>query len=254
MKYNETIDLQVNHRTIRDYKEEGLREEDLKTLLEVARRTASSSGMQAASIIRVTSVEMKKEFAKICRQKYVEKVPELLIFVMDQYRNNNLAKETGAEFHHGDDMDKFFQGFTDASIMAQNVVVAAESLGYGTVFFGSILNDPEKTIKLLNLPKLTFPVVGLGIGMPNQEPQLKPRMDMEFRVFENGYVRHDGEYLKLLEDYDQEMTTYYDLRESNSRSDSFSKQAVAKMTNSIPERADIMNAIVAQGFDLRLKK
>ncbi len=254
MKRNETIDIQTKHRTIRDFKPEAVREEDLDLLMEVARRTASSSGMQAASIIKVTSVELKKEFAKICRQKYVEEVPTLLIFIMDQYRNNNLAKETGAEFHHGDDMDKFFQGFTDACIMAQNVVVAAESMGYGTVFFGSILNDPEKTIKLLNLPKLTFPVVGIGIGLPNQEPQLKPRMKMDLRVFENGYVRHDGEYLKLFEDYDEEMTTYYDLRENNSRSDSFSKQAVAKMTNSIPERAEIMNAVVAQGFDLRLKK
>ena len=48
--------------------------------------------------------------------------------------------------------------------MAQNVVVAAESLGIGTVYLGSILNDIEKLCELLKLPKYTFPVVGLALG------------------------------------------------------------------------------------------
>lgn len=71
--------------------------------------------------------------------------------------------------------------------MAQNVVTAAESLGLGTVYLGSILNDSERICEILNLPELTFPVIGLGIGYPNQKPQLKPRMDMRLRVFENSY-------------------------------------------------------------------
>ena len=84
-------------------------------------------------------------------------------------------------------MDRFFSGFTDACIMTQNVVNAAESMDLGTNYLGSILNDPMEICKILNLPKLTFPVVGLGIGYPNQKPQIKPKMDMKFRVFEDEY-------------------------------------------------------------------
>ena len=58
--------------------------------------------------------------------------------------------------------------------MAQNLVTAAESVVLGTVYLGSILNDSEKICELLKLPELTFPVIGLGIGYPNQNPQLKP--------------------------------------------------------------------------------
>ena len=111
-------------------------------------------------------------------------------------------------------MDHFFASFTDACLMAQNVVNAAESLDLGTVYLGSILNDPVIMCGLLKLPKLTFPVLGLAIGYPNQEPQIKPKMEMKYRVFENSYEIFDN-YLEELKDYDEEMRTYYDLRDTN---------------------------------------
>jgi Nitroreductase family. len=137
--------------------------------------------------------------------------------------------------------------------MAQNVVNAAESMGLGTVYLGSILNDPKRTVKLLNLPKLTFPALGLGFGYPAQNPQMKPRMDMNFRMFENGYKCFNN-YLDLIKDYDEIMKTYYDLREANKRVDSFSNQVVTKLKNVNPVRQKIVNVIVEQGFDLKLDK
>lgn len=58
----------------------------------------------------------------------------------------------------------------------QNTVNATESMGLGAVILGSILNDAAQLIELLQLPKLTFPVLGLEVGYPDQEPQLKPRL------------------------------------------------------------------------------
>lgn len=149
-------------------------------------------------------------------------------------------------------MDRFFQGWTDASLAAQNVVLAAESLGLGANYLGCILNDTAKIIELLRLPELTFPVVGVGLGYPNQTPQLKPRMDMSLRVFENSYSIID-DYLTAISEYDQEMQTYYDLRNANKRVDSFSDQVVSKLVNVIPGRQDILNVIKSQGFDLKTK-
>lgn len=77
--------------------------------------------------------------------------------------------------------DMFFQGFIDAAIMAQNAVNIIESMGMGAVYFGGILNDSQRIIKCLNLPELTFPVVGLGFGYPKTIPEIKPRMDKELR-------------------------------------------------------------------------
>jgi len=246
---NEMIKKQLSHRTIREFTDEKIPEEIFEQLMEVAKRTATANGMQASSIIRITDSQIKKEIAQVCNQEYVARAPELLIFIVDLYRNSQIAKEKNAHAEGTSDMNNFFLSFIDACLMTQNIVNGAESLGLGTVYLGSIFNDIEKICEILELPKLTFPVVGLGIGYPNQEPQLKPRMDMKFRVFENKYISFDN-YLKELEDYDEEMQTYYDLRDANNRVDSFSNQVVKKFSNTNPKRQEILNIIKKMGFNI----
>lgn len=249
---NEMIQKQLSHRTIREFKTDRIPEEIFQQLMEVGRRTATANGMQATSIIRITDRKIKEEIAKVCNQEYVARAPELLIFIVDLYRNFQIAKEKDAYEESARDMDNFFSSFTDACLMAQNIVNGAEALELGAVYLGSILNDSEKIAEVLKLPELTFPVIGLGIGYPNQEPQLKPRMDMKFRVFENEYNTFDN-YLEELADYDEEMQTYYDLRDANRRVDSFTNQVVGKFKNANPKRQDILNIISKKGFGLNIK-
>lgn len=250
---NDMINTQLNHRTIREFKDKEVPEDVFKTLIDVAQRTPTSNGMQQSSVIRVTDSRIKEEFAQICKQEYVKRTPILLIFIVDTYRNHQIALEKGLDSENSGDMDRFFQGFTDGALAAQNIVNAAESLGLGAVYFGSILNDPGRVIELLNLPKYTFPVVGLGLGYPNQEPQLKPRMDMEMRLFENTYEKKDN-YLEEIKEYDQVMRTYYDLRQAHKPMDKFSLQVADKLKNTNPRRQLLVNDIVNQGFDLKLEK
>lgn len=249
---NVMVKRQLEHRTIREFKDENIPAEVFTQLMEVARRTASSTGMQACSIMRIIDPSKRKKIAEVCGQEYVARAPELLIFIVDAYRNYRIAKEKNSPAEGANDMDRFFSAFTDACITAQNVVNAAEALDLGAVYLGSILNDPSRICEILELPELTFPVVGLGIGYPNQNPQLKPRMDMELRVFEDRYVPYD-DYLNKIKAYDKEMTTYYDLRNANRRVDSFSDQVAARLSATMPKRQEILNFIRDQGFDLKLK-
>lgn len=247
------IKTQLNHRTIREFKDMAVSDEIYKTLMDVAQRTPTSNGMQQSSIIRVTDDQLKKAIAEVCNQEYVARAPILLIFLVDNYRNHQIAVEQDLDSENSGDMDRFFQGFTDGVLMAQNIVNAAESMDLGAVYFGSILNNAGKICELLDLPEYTFPVVGLGIGHPNQEPQLKPRMDMKMRLFENKYEKKDN-YLAEIKEYDQEMQTYYDLRQANKPMDKFSLQVVDKLKNPIPTRQEIINHVLKQGFNLKLKK
>ncbi len=247
---NDMVKRQLGHRTIREFKDWEIQREVFDTMMEVARRTATSNGMQSYSIIRVTDPSIKKEIADVCNQEYVGRAPELLIFVVDQFRNDSIAKEKGAKTENAADMDRFFQGFTDACLALQNVVNAAEAMDLGVVYLGSILNDAARICKILKLPKLTFPVLGLGIGYPNQDPQLKPRFENRLRVFENSYRIFDN-YLEEIKDYDQEMTTYYDLRDANRRVDCFSDQVVTRLNISMPNRQEILKVIHRQGFKIQ---
>lgn len=246
---NETIKHQLGHRTIREFKDEKLDSQIEETLLDVANRSASSNGMQFFSIVKITDQKIKDALAENGSQEYMARAPHLWIFVVDLNRNYQIAKETGTENDEMIGFDKFIQGLTDSIIAAQNVTNAAESLGLGTNYFGNIHNDTQKVIELLNLPPLTYPAVGLSFGIPNQDPQLKPRMDIKLKTFENSYEVFD-DYNKKIEDYNNEMTTYYDLRENGKRSDTFTEQIPKKQGTIIKNRGKMFETLINQGFKI----
>lgn len=161
---NETIQTQLNHRSIRAFKEQELTKEEVELLVDVARHTATSKFMQAYSIISITDPTLKAAFAAISKQPYVEKNGHLFLFVVDYHRNVLLTKAQDRPAKLQGTADYFIAGLTDATIAAQNMVVAAESLGMGTVFLGSLHNDAQQIIDLLGLPEYTFPAVGLAVG------------------------------------------------------------------------------------------
>lgn len=248
---NTTIEIQLNHRSIRKFRDQAISPEVIKTVLKVANQTASSTAAQSFSMIHITCPKKKEAIAEICKQPYVATMPELFIFIVDVYRNARIAMEQGYDLPAKKDMDRFFQGFTDGCIAAQNMVTALESMNFGTVYLGSILNNAEEMIKLLDLPELTFPIVGLGFGYPAEKPALKPRMDLKLKVFENSYQCQEN-YLEAIKGYDAVMNTYYDLRNESKALPAFSQQIVQRLQNANPLRAALLQAIQKQGFDLNV--
>lgn len=248
---NQTIKNQLNHRTIREFTDEKIDETTINTLLDVVNMSASSNGMQNMSVIRITDPKIKEMLAENGNQEYMARATELWIFIVDLNRNYQIAKEMGNENDNIISFDKFIQGFTDAIIAAQNLTVAVESLGLGANYFGNIHNDTKNVIEILKMPKLTYPAVGVGFGVPNQNPQIKPRLDIKLKTYENSYKTYDS-YLDMVKNYDQEMTTYYDLRDSGRKSESFSSQISKKQGTSIKNRNKMFETLKEQGFILNI--
>ena len=248
---NQTIKNQLNHRTIREFTDEKIDETTINTLLEVVNMSASSNGMQNMSVIRITDPKNKEMLAENGNQEYMARATELWIFIVDLNRNYQIAKEMGNENDNIISFDKFIQGFTDAIIAAQNLTVAVESLDLGANYFGNIHNDTKNVIEILKMPKLTYPAVGVGFGVPNQNPQIKPRLDIKLKTYENSYKTYDS-YLDMIKNYEQEMTTYYDLRDSGRKSESFSSQISKKQGTSIKNRNKMFETLKEQGFILNI--
>lgn len=171
--------------------------------------------------------------------------------LVDSRRAAQVQIEKGRDASGAGSMDVFFQGFTDACLMAQNVVNAAESVGLGTCFLGSVLNDSKAVIELFELPKLTFPVVAIMFGYPDQQPQRKPRMSMDLRMFEDKYRIFDS-YLDALKDHDEQMTQYYDLRQPSKPLPAYTEQVDMRLSTVMPNRRKMLQVVAAQGFDLGL--
>ena len=229
MIHNGTIDQQVNHRSIRKFKDQQLTEEQLTTLYTVFQHTATSLFMQNATLLHITDETKRAKIRELCGQKYVGAQGDLFIFVVDLYRNQQIRQQLGKDDGRLHTTDIFFQGLDDTLLAWQNVANAVESMGLGYVPLGTINDHPLAMLDVLDLPKLTFPALGMQVGVPDQEPQLKPRLPLEFTTFENEYPRDFA--VDSLKDYDQVVTTYYDLRDTNKRIDSFTKQITGEKLN-----------------------
>jgi len=82
-------------------------------------------------------------------------------------------------------------GIQDASLMAENMVMAAESLDLGSCFLGAIPYYAEEIIQEFKLPLRVFPLVGLSMGYPADNPPIRPRYPVEFTLFEDEYPQFD---------------------------------------------------------------
>lgn len=245
--YNSTVALQCQHRSHRVFRSEALTEQQLEALYAAASWTPSSTGQQRATILRITDSHLRKELCTLCKQDYHETAAEFWVFLADLNRNAQIASEQGSTLEYAGSLDKFFQGFTDAVLMCQNVALAAESMELGTVMVGSIHNNTQKVVELLYLPKRTFPVLALTIGVPDGVPQQKPRLPLSAIVMENQYQEPE-DFGALLDAYDQVMERYYDQRNTNQRSDSFRKQVLKYADLLSPGREAIWQAVQNQGF------
>ena len=131
---NETIKTQLNHRSIRQFKPVALAQEEVNLLVDVARHAPTSNFRQAYSIISITDEKLKEQIAEIANQPYIPNTGHLFVFVVDQRRNTLIAEAKGAKALVQGSPERFISAFSDAMIAAQNMVVAAESLGMGTVY------------------------------------------------------------------------------------------------------------------------
>lgn len=242
-----TIQKQLNHRSIRKFKAEQLTSEQVSTLVDVARQTSTSSFMQSYSILSVTDPEKKAKVAQIGNQTYIADCGHLFIMLADQHRNQKIAEEQNFATDILGSFDRFFVAATDAILAAQNMMLAAEAMGLGGVFLGSILNQVDQLIEIFALPEHVVPVLGIAFGYPDQAPTLKPRLPRVAMHFENSYPKLENVCASLKE-YDAIVHDYYDLRDANNRVDEFTVQIAKGMTRKHPGRMQLLKFFQGQGF------
>ncbi|MBW3092515.1 nitroreductase family protein [Bifidobacterium sp. 82T10] len=236
--HNETVDTLLNRRSIRKFKPEPLDDDVIATLETVAQHAASSQFLNDWSAIRVSDPAIKSKLAEFGHQPYIADAPLLYVFVLDEHRNASIAAAKGVNTHTDaftlTGSYRFTQAQNDAAFALHAMETAAYSLGLGCVILGSILNDVDRLIEVLHLPEYTYPLLGLAIGKPDQEPAIKPRMPRSMQFFENAYPADDAAVLEPLAEFDEEVHQYYDLRNTDRPVDAFSdqiaKNAVADMT------------------------
>ncbi|MCG7387637.1 MULTISPECIES: oxygen-insensitive NADPH nitroreductase [Pantoea] len=211
-----TIDLLCSHRSIRAFTEQAISAEQREAIIAAAQSASTSSFLQCSSIIRITDPALRQQLVTLTGgQQWVADAAEFWVFCADFNRHLQICPD--AQLGRA---EQLLLGCVDTALMAQNAMVAAESLGLGGVFIGGIRNSIAQVTELLGLPKFVLPLFGFCIGYPAAVPDLKPRLPQAMLVHENRYQPVDPQ---VLADYDSRTAIYYEHRDSNQRSETWSE-------------------------------
>lgn len=203
---NETLRLMDAHRSIRRFKPDPVPTADLDRAVRAGLMASTSSHVQAYSVIHVTEPARLDALAELAGpQEKVRRCGAFLVICADTRRHRLIAERAGQPFH--DTFENFLVAAVDSALFAQNLSLAFESMGYGICYIGGIRNDLPRVAKVLNLPAFVYPVFGLCIGLPDEQPSARPRLPVESILSRDTYP-DDAALLAGIDAYDAAYVEY----------------------------------------------
>ena len=174
---NPTLQLISSRRTHRAYKQTPLTQEQLDALLKAAVESPSARNMQPWHFTVVTNQELLNEVDAAMKEELMKLDPS--------QRSERLKDSAFHVFYHAptvifiSGMPNFYYTPIDAGIAVENMALAAESMGLGSVILGmpKAAFAGEKAPELRK--KLDFPegwdyVIAIAVGVPTDDKPAHP--------------------------------------------------------------------------------
>ena len=244
---NEIINLLKNHRSIRKFTNQKIDQELVESLIHAGQCAATSSFIQACTVIQVNDPGARETLCEYAAgQPYVLEAPVFLLFCADMQRH-----KLACDMHNSPMLSGFTEQFLTASLdcalFAQNVLIGAESVGLGGCYIGAIRNKIAEVDDLLGLPDLVYPVFGMCLGYPAQEPEIKPRLPLNVVLKQDRY--DDTPDKTIIQEYDKRVSNYYKIRTAGARDNTWSEQISDMLIKEA--RPHLLNYLRAKGFLLK---
>ncbi len=251
---NELLERIYAHRSIRKYSDKPVTESEVNLIIKAAQSAATSSFLQAYSIIDIRDKALRSKLRDLCgEQDYILEAPLFLVFCADLNRLK-VACDFAAKHAEPSTVpakstyesgwtETFIIATVDAALAGQNALLAAESLGMGGVYIGGIRNNPEIVGNLLGLPDEVYPVFGMCLGYPDQEPAVKERLPQSLVHHIDRYAQMDPD---KLEAYDERISAYYDARTGGKNKDTWTQSVSKKFSGE--KRAHMESYLKSKGF------
>ncbi|MEM4982507.1 MAG: nitroreductase family protein [Candidatus Bathyarchaeia archaeon] len=164
------MDIIRTRRSIRNFKSDPIEDEKLLTILEAARWAPSWANTQCWEFVVVKSAEVKEKLAETLTPNNpatnaVKNAPVVIVACAKLWVSGYLR---GRQVTDKGDWFMF-----DVALALQNLVLAAWSLGLGTVYVGAF--DAKKAADVLGVPSGITVVALVPLGYPFEVPREPPK-------------------------------------------------------------------------------
>ncbi len=204
--------MMENRRSLRNYSGAPVTEEEKKQIIETAILAPTAGNMMLYSILEIAGQDLKKKIAEInSHQSFIAKSSFVLLFLADYQRwydfyctdgAPEMCLNNGLQWREPEEADLLL-ACCDAMIVAQTAVMAAESLGIGSCYFGTAMERIEEQRKLLNLSPWVFPLtlVAFGHYPEGPRPARRERLPRSMVHFVDQYRRVTDQELEFMESH-----------------------------------------------------
>lgn len=178
----EILELIQTRRSVRRYKPTPVSEDDLKSVLEAARWAPSWANTQCWRFIVVKDRETKAKLAEALapRNPATSAIKEAPIIIVACAELGKSGFYKGVPTTSRGDWYMF-----DVALAMQNLILAAHSLGLGTIHVANM--DADKIAEILGVPEGITVVEMTPLGYPDEEPKAPPRKELSELVFYERY-------------------------------------------------------------------
>ncbi|MFX1576211.1 MAG: nitroreductase family protein [Promethearchaeota archaeon] len=181
-----------NRRSIRIFQNKPISDEALEQILKAGFRAPF-----AAQLCSITYTRDHKIMHELRNLGVYPTTQVLMFFFIDLFRHEKIMKQRGHTYDF-DDAFALWLGLQDVSLAIENLILAAEALGLGSVLLGATPHFADHIADIFNIPNRAFPVVGLCLGYPepSEHTETRPRYPLSFSAFEDQYPEFSKEEIQ----------------------------------------------------------
>lgn len=205
---NETIRLLQHYHSDRNFTAQPIDDEILNEIVIAAHLAPSSFNSQQVSIVVVKDADKREKIARLAGdQPWIATAPVFIAVVLDLHKTDVAINLAGKEQALADTIEGVVSGCTDVGITLATLMNAARAYDLGVVAIGEIRRNPQAMIELLELPKYTYPVVGISMGYVEEPAYQKPRLALS--TFRHNETYSSADLTESIKEYDEAIMQYW---------------------------------------------
>lgn len=170
---NHVLEAIKNRRSTRKYKEEQISEEELQTILEAAIQAPSANNLQSWHFTVIQGKEMINYISDKSKELMLRSDNENIVKIGKSPLNIFYSAPTVIIVSGKEEVSS---SLVDCSAAIENMLIAAESIGLGTVWVGNVrfFFTLDDEVKKLEIPNGYKPFYAVAVGYKDNDTVLGP--------------------------------------------------------------------------------
>jgi nitroreductase len=185
----DTIECIMTRRSIRKFKNLPIEWYKIGRILECGTNAPTAGNLQDFRLMVVTDTDMKRQVAMASlEQMWIAEAPFVIVVLAEFVKTKRFYGIRGERLY----------AIQDCAAAAQNILLAAHSMGLAACWVGAF--DEDKVRSICSVPDYARPQVIIPIGYPDEEPPAPAKYKLENFIFFHRWADNSGEVIHVSEE------------------------------------------------------